>query len=103
MVEVLGLTIHSSLGRDSQVDHMLTTANRKLLALRRLKKFRVQDPELVSMYTHYIGPVLEYTAPIWHSSLTVDQVKSLERMQTLACKIILVKKYSEYPEALCTL
>uniref|UniRef100_A0A0E9R5C1 Uncharacterized protein n=1 Tax=Anguilla anguilla TaxID=7936 RepID=A0A0E9R5C1_ANGAN len=45
---------------------MLTSANRKLFALRRLKKFGVRDTELVSIYTGYVRPVLEYAVPIWH-------------------------------------
>uniref|UniRef100_A0A671RDH5 Uncharacterized protein n=1 Tax=Sinocyclocheilus anshuiensis TaxID=1608454 RepID=A0A671RDH5_9TELE len=40
-VKVLGVTIQSDLKWDGQVDHMLSSANRKLFALRRLKKFGV--------------------------------------------------------------
>ncbi len=40
-VKVLEVTIQSDLWWGSQVDHMLTSANRKLFALRRLKKFGV--------------------------------------------------------------
>uniref|UniRef100_A0A0E9X8E1 Alkylated DNA repair protein AlkB homologue 8 N-terminal domain-containing protein n=1 Tax=Anguilla anguilla TaxID=7936 RepID=A0A0E9X8E1_ANGAN len=82
---------------------MLTSANRKLFALRRLKKFSVRDPELVSIYTGYVCPVLEYAVPVWHSSLTTDQAKRLESTQKRACIIILAQRYSGYPEALCTL
>ncbi len=42
-VKVLGVTIQSDLKWDGQVDHMLSLANSKLFALRRLKKFGVRD------------------------------------------------------------
>ena len=102
-VKVLGVIIQANLKWDSQVDHMLTSANRKLFVLCRLKKFGVQDTELVKIYTGYIRPVMEYAAPAWHSSLTAGQTKSLERVQKRACRIILGRKYSGYTEALSTL
>ncbi|CAJ1060342.1 Hypp2194 [Xyrichtys novacula] len=45
-VKVLGVTIQADLKWNSQVDYMLTSANRKLFVLCRLKKFGVKDPEL---------------------------------------------------------
>ncbi|CAJ1067723.1 hypothetical protein Bbelb_365170 [Xyrichtys novacula] len=76
-VKVLGVTIQADLKWNSQVDYMLTSANRKLFVLCRLKKFGVKDPELVSIYTGYVRPVLEYAVPVWHSSLTASQSNSL--------------------------
>ena len=102
-VKVLGVTIQADLKWDSQVDYMLTSANRKLFVLCRLKKFGVQDTELVPIYTGYVRPVLEYAVPVWHSSLTANQTKRLERVQKRACKIILGRRYSGYTEALRTL
>lgn len=77
------------------MDHMLTSANRKLFDLRQLKKFGVRDPELVTIYKGYVRPVLEYSVPVWHISLTANQVKrhesvqKKENVQKRACKIIL--------------
>ena len=82
---------------------MLTSANRKLFVLCRLKKFGVKDPELVSIYTGYVRPVLEYAVPVWHSSLTASQSNSLERVQKRASRIILGQRYIGYTEALHTL
>uniref|UniRef100_A0A673ICZ8 Uncharacterized protein n=1 Tax=Sinocyclocheilus rhinocerous TaxID=307959 RepID=A0A673ICZ8_9TELE len=53
-IPVLGVTIQSDLKWDGQVDHMLSSANRKHFALRPLKKFGVQDQELVIIYTGYM-------------------------------------------------
>lgn len=76
------------------MDHMLTSANRKLFDLRQLKKFGVRDPELVTIYKGYVRPVLEYSVPVWHISLTANQVKrhesvqKKENVQKRVCKII---------------
>ncbi len=90
------------------MDHMLSSANRKRFALHRLMKFGVQDHELVIIYTGYVHPVLEKAVPVWHSSLTTDQIKRLERVQKWVCKIILGQRYQGYCGALslhglCTL
>ncbi len=88
---------------DGTVHHMLTSANRKPFALCHLKKFGVKDPELVSIYTGYVRPVLEYAAPVWHGCLATDQAKRLEKMQRRACNTIPGQRYSGYKDALCIL
>ncbi len=67
---------------------MLSSANRKLFALRHLKKFGVRDQELVIIYTGYVRPVLEYAVPVSHSSLTTDQIKGWK-----VCRNMFVKSY----------
>ncbi|KAJ8364341.1 hypothetical protein SKAU_G00131720 [Synaphobranchus kaupii] len=94
-VKVLGVTIQSNSQWDSQVDHMLTAANRKVFVLRRLKKFGVRDPKLVSIYTGYVRPVLEYAVPVWHSSLTTAQAERLESINGLV-KLYLAKENSAH-------
>lgn len=79
VVRVLGVTIQNDLWWNSQVDNMLTSANRKLFALCCQKKFGLRDPELVFVNRGYVCPVLEYEVPVSHR---------LERMQKLAGKII---------------
>ncbi len=86
-----------------QLDHMLSSANRKLFALRWLKEFGVWDQESVIIYTGYVRPVLEYAVPVWHSSSTTDQIKRLERVQKRVCKIILGQRYQGYSNALSLL
>lgn len=50
IVRILVVTIQNNLQWDTQVDHMLSSANRNLFVQRRLKKCGVLDPELVSIY-----------------------------------------------------
>ncbi|KAI8508610.1 hypothetical protein Bbelb_137090 [Branchiostoma belcheri] len=102
-IKVLGLTIQNNLKWDQQVDSMVKSSNRRLYMVRRLKRFGVSVPDLVSVYTVYVRPLLEYAVPVWHPALTTKQSKTLERIQTRACKIILGSQYSSYNMALTTL
>lgn len=52
--KVLGAIIQSDLKWDCLVDHMLSSANRKLSVLCRLKKFEVCDPDLDTIYKGYV-------------------------------------------------
>jgi len=48
----------------------------------------VQVNDLLCFYTTIIRPVLEYACPVWHSSLTTAQAKSLESIQRRAMRVI---------------
>ena len=82
---------------------MITTANRKLFLLRRLKRFGVSTQDLTTVYTTYIRPAMEYAAPVWHPALTRTQSTRLERLQKRACRIILGTQYKDYNAALSSL
>jgi len=43
---------------------------------------------LVHNYQSVVRPVLEYACPVWHSSLSKEQIKSLENVQRRAVQII---------------
>ncbi|KAI8481119.1 hypothetical protein Bbelb_411330 [Branchiostoma belcheri] len=102
-IKFLGLTVQNDLKWDLQVTNMLTSANKKLYLLRRLKRFGVSVPDLKAVYTSYVRPALEYAAPAWHSSLNNVQTAKLERVQRRACRIILGTQYTDYTSALSTL
>ena len=45
-------------------------ASKRLFALRTLRRNGVPPADLRSVYCYFIRPLLEYTCPVWHSSLT---------------------------------
>ena len=74
----------------------------------KLKYLGVSITDLIDVYVKHIRIVLEYRAVVWHSSLTVEQSNTLERVQKTCFKIILGKDYAGYSAALekvnlCTL
>ena len=100
--KILGVLVQSNLKWDSHVAQVIKKCNRKLYMLRSLKRFNMPPPDLVTVYTGYIRPVLEYACPVFNSSLTKKQESQLESIQKRACKIILGKDYTTYETALCT-
>ena len=80
---------------------MVSKVSRRLCMLSRLRRFGVPSDDLISVYMGYVRTICEYAAPVWHSSITVDQSKPLERIiQKRACCIILSSKYESYTETL---
>ena len=52
----------------------------------------------MSIYLTYIRSVLEQSAVVWHSGLTVKNRRDLERVQKTAVRVILKTKYTNYKE-----
>ena len=44
--------------------------------------------------------MLEYSCVVWHSSITEEEIRSIERVQKTALRIILGEDYSDYSSAL---
>ena len=61
--------------------------------LTKLKYVGVSRDDLVDIYILYIRSVLEYCAVVWHSSLTVELARSLERVQKKCLRVILGEDY----------
>ena len=51
----------------------------------------------------YIRSVLEYNSNVWFSAITNEEKDDIERVQRVACKIILRDQYTGYSQALETL
>ena len=58
---------------------------------------------MATVYTSYIKLILEYACPVWHSSITKEQIHSIERVQKRVCRIILGSQYNNYYDALVQL
>ena len=52
------------------------------------------------IYIFFVRSQLEQSAVVWHSSLTEQQKRDLERVQRSALKIILGSRYQSYRKAL---
>ena len=68
--------------------------------LRKLYEFDIPVEDLVLIYNQYIRSILEYNSNVWYSSITNEEREDIERVQRVACKIILKDEYQSYNEAL---
>ena len=65
---------------------MVSNASRRLFILCKLKRNGVNTDDLLSIYTMYIRPLLEFGVPVWRSGLTISQSDELVRVQKRACE-----------------
>ena len=97
---LLGVQIDSSLSWQSNTDLIVRKAYRRMIMLHKLYSFAVPVADLVEIYILYIRSILENSAVVWHSALTIGQELELERVQKVALRIILKDKYVTYGTAL---
>jgi hypothetical protein len=64
-----------------------------------LKTLGASDHQLVDVDIKQVRSVLELAVPVWHSSLTVADKISIERVQKSALQIILGLEYDSYKYA----
>ena len=57
--------------------------------MRLLQKFGVTVPDIVNIYVLYVCSILELFCQVWNSALTLENSKTLERVQKTSLKIIL--------------
>ena len=97
---LLGIVIQSDLKWGLHVSEIVSKASRRLYTLCILKRSGVPIQDMVTVYKTYIRPILEYASPVWHTTITQSQSKTIEFVQKRAVQIMLGKKYN-YDEALC--
>ena len=68
--------------------------------LRKFSKFTTSKDEKKNIFMLYVRSILEQSCVVWHSSLTEENSKDLERVQKAAVRIILGGNYEDYQEAL---
>ena len=96
---LLGVVLQSDLTWSAHIEHVVLKCNKKLWILRGLKKLGADDDDLKEIYITQIRSILEYAAPVWHSSLTGAQIQKLERVQKSALHIIHADNYKSYEHA----
>jgi len=86
--KLLGVNVAIDLKWGLHVDAITSKAASRLHFLKQLKLAGAGRDDLLCFYTTVIRPVLEYACPVWHSSLTAAQAKSLESIQRRAMRVI---------------
>ena len=81
--------MYSGMSRNLRGAAVTTKASKRLWFLKKLKRAGEPQSDLVNYYKAVIRPVMEYASPVWHSSLTSEQSKTLEAVQRRACQIII--------------
>ena len=82
----LGITFNSTLSWNDHIDNIVSKANRKIFVMAKLKNL-LDRKTLLTMYTSFIRPSLEYGSIIWQNC-TQGESNKLESIQTRAGKMI---------------
>ena len=92
--------ITSDLKWDENTSYLVKKINARMELLRKVASFGTSMEEKRNIYILYIRSILEQSCVVWHSSLTDENEKDLERIQKSAVRIILGKDFSNYDDAL---
>ena len=98
-MKILGVVITSDLKFGNNTQYIVERAFNRVWMLRRLKNLGASRSQLLDVYTKQVRSVLELAVPVWHSSLTVADKLSIERVQKAALQIVLGKEYTSYISA----
>ena len=80
--------------------HCCKKLTRNYLCFVDWKKTNLTIKELVIVYKSYLWPILEYAAPLWHSSITEYQSRQIESIQKRVSRNILGNCFIDYGQAL---
>ena len=89
--KLLGTIISNDLKWDLNTEEIVKKANSRMQLLRKVASFGASKQELKIIYFAYVRSQLEKSATVWHSSLTEENKKDLERVQKTAIKILSMK------------
>ena len=85
--KLLGLWVDDNLKWNTNTNHVIKKAAKRLYLLKVLKSYGAPEKDLMAFYTSVIRSVLEYGAQVWHGSLTGEQCYDIERIQKRALRI----------------
>ena len=69
-------------------EYLHTKGSQRLYLLVLLRRAGVPDHDILWIYTSMIRSVLEYAAPVWHTSLSQEQSERLESVQKRALRVV---------------
>ena len=99
-VQIVGVWLASNLKWNKNTKELARKAYSRMSMLTKLKYVGVSLEDLIEIYVLFIRSIVEYCAVVWHSSLTVELVNTLERVQKICLKVILGESYVSYSAAL---
>ena len=98
--KLLGTIVSADLKWHQNTEMLIKKGYQRMILLHKLYSFKVNTEDLVNIYILYIRSILEQSCVVWSYSITNEEKSDLERVQRVACKIILQDKYLSYDQAL---
>ena len=86
--KLLGVSVNTALRWNDHIDTIQVKAAKRLYFIKQLRRAGLSSDHLLQYYKTVIRPVVEYACPLWHSSVSAEQSRSLESIQRRALRII---------------
>ena len=84
--KLLGLTLTNQLSWQENTECLVRRANTRMIILQRLYDCDLPVDHMIEIYVSFIRSLLEYSCVVWHSSITIEESNSIERVQKTALK-----------------
>ena len=81
--KLLGTSIEDKMKWNLKIERSIKAANKRMVLLHKVSKFTSRISDLKLIYNSKIRGILETSCDVWHSSLTLQQRASLERLQNV--------------------
>ena len=101
--KLLGTIITNDLKWHRNTQYLVKKAFARFVILHKISEYGASNSDMVTIHKSYIRSILEQSCTFWHSSLTIEDLEDIERVQKCAVKVILKQNYNTYEEALETL
>ena len=98
---LLGLVINDNLTWHENTAIVVQKAYKRMIILHNLFNFNLPIIELINIYILYIRSLVEQSAVVWNSSITLEECLEIERVQKVALRLIMRENYVSYANALC--
>ena len=98
--KILGVWISEDLSWSKNCQVICRKAYSRMSMITKLKYAGVSYEDLIEIYILFIRSVVEYCSVAFHSTLTQDQTRKLEKIQKTCLKVILGDMYIDYTSAL---
>jgi hypothetical protein len=97
---LLGTVITDKLTWDKNTEELTKKGYKRMQLLNAAAAFTNNRQELKDIYLTFVRSIVEQSAVVWQSSLSVRNRKDLERIQKAAVRVIMGKDYSTYSNGL---
>ena len=101
--KILGTIITDDLKWEKNISYLSKKAWQRMQLFKNAAKFTSETGDLKNIHTTFVRPVLEQSAPVWHSRLTAENTKDLERVQKAAVRLIMGRRHVNYKTCLSKL
>jgi hypothetical protein len=87
-MKVVGIKVSEDFKTAPHVSDLFSKANSKLFLLYKMASIGMPEETLISFYEAAIRSPLEFASPAFHHSMAASEVKSLQRVQKRAFKVL---------------